>query len=90
MFMTPAQISPRDAILADNGCVMETYAELGDDSGHHVQHLRIPRLGDIPAVIAQNSIKEPRDEILVDTIQILRLADIRVDQLQDLLLDGAK
>ena len=41
-------------------------------------------------VVAQDGIEQRRDQVGVDALEVVRTPDVRIDETQDILLDGAK
>jgi hypothetical protein len=68
----------------------KTYVKLVDDGCHDIQHLGFPCIGHVPVVVDQNSLKERRNHVSINHVGVVRLFHVGIDQLQDLLFDGAK
>lgn len=64
--------------------------KLVDDGSHNIQNLGFSRIGHVPVVVDQDSLKEWRDHVRIHHIGIVRLLHVGIDQLQNLLLDSAK
>lgn len=64
--------------------------KLGNDRGHHVQYFRFSGIWNVSPVICQDSLKQSRDEVLVDHVKIISFLNVSVDELQNFLLDGSK
>ena len=67
-----------------------TYSEPGHNGRNDIQHLGVPSRRHVLVVITQDGVKEPRDEVPVDTLQILGFADKCLDKLEYFLLDRSE
>jgi hypothetical protein len=78
-------------VLHDDGnLVLHESLELGDDGGHNVEDLSIAGIGNVTVVVDQYGVQKRRNNAVGNHLQVVRLLDIGVDQLQDLLLDGTE
>jgi hypothetical protein len=71
------------------GSEQRTYTESACNSGHHIQDLCVPSCRHIAIVVAKNSVEKWWHKVAVDGIQILRLLDVCLHQLQNVLLHGS-
>lgn len=69
---------------------MITYVKLVDNSCHDVQDLRFTGIRDVAVIINQDCLKKGRHHACIDHFEIIRLLDIGINELQNLLFDGAK
>lgn len=70
--------------------MIKTYMKLVNDCSHDIQNLGLSCIGNVSVVVDQNSLKQRRDHISVHHVRIVGLLHVGIDQLKDLLLDGAK
>lgn len=68
----------------------EIYSKAGDDSGHDVENLGISCGGHILLIIAENGVEKSGDKVGIDLVEILRLFDVGLDELEDFLFDGSE
>lgn len=64
--------------------------KLMDNSRHYVQNFGLPGVWDVSVVVKEDSLKQRRDYLCIDHLQIVRFFDIGDNQLQDFFLDGAQ
>lgn len=69
---------------------MTTYVKLVDNSCHDVQDLCFTCIRNVAVIINQDCLKKGRHHACIDHFEIIRLLDIGINELQNLLFDGAK
>jgi hypothetical protein len=69
---------------------MITYVQLVDNSCHDVQDLRFACIRHVAVIVNQDSLKKGWHHACIDHFEIIRLLDIGINELQNLLFDGAK
>ena len=67
-----------------------TYTQPVDDRGHDVEHLSITGSRDVAVIVAEDGVQQRRHEVRIDGLEVFRLANECLHQLQNFLLDRAQ
>lgn len=68
----------------------ETYGELRDDGGHGLEHFGVASAWHVPVVVNQDRVQQRGHHLSSYGMKVLGLFDVRFDELENLLLDGAQ